>query len=143
MKNLEDIRFETGYEKYSELIDYVKTLDKIFYIVEPNNRVLKDNAISEICEEMAKIFECQLYCSKCGPDVQDCDELTMQLEQLDIHDYEIIAIFADTDTVSLLCHDEKVQFTNEIKNSKVNAGLVAKDICSRTEGSNVAVFREI
>lgn len=141
MKNLEDMQFETGYEKYSELIDYVKTLDKIFYIVEPNNRVLTNDSMGEICADMAKVFGCQLYCSKCGPDVQDCNELTMQLEQLSIHDYEIIAILPDT--TSLLCHDEKVQFTNEIKNSKVNAGLVAKDICSRTEGSNVAVFREI
>lgn len=111
-----------------KLVGVTKLVDTIIYIVDAENRYLKEDDAELIGDEFADFYGYDTYSTKYGPSVQNCSELYEELSQLSCDDYEVLLILEDKKPISIFSGRQKIEFTKQLEFSEENSGIVAKQI---------------
>ena len=116
--------------------------DRIFYFVCPENLSLKEKKMEEYASEAANLLGLSLYGIRSGANIQDPRYLFKELSAIDITEYDIIYTSKESGEISLLSHDQKVQFTKDLEVKDINSGLIAKYFIDTSEASDTIVYKD-
>lgn len=120
-------------ENERKLVGLTRSLDTIIYIVDSENRCLKEDVAELIGDEFADFYSYDSHSTKYGPSVQNCSELYEELSQLSCENYEVLLILKDEKPIGIFSDRQKVEFTKQLEFAGENSGIVAKQVYESTK----------